>query len=76
MHPKAEAAVHDARAVLALVTSLRDSVVELHRLNVVTSHVLEAVEAMHAEALKACHLVTTAGAMLKHAERPERVRPW
>jgi len=72
MHPKAEAAHHDARALLALSTSLRDAAVELHAARVITSHVVEAVEAMHAEALRACHLVTTATAMLRHAERPPK----
>lgn len=69
MPPVAEAAHHDARALLALSTSLRDSVVALGRERLVTSHVVEAVEAMHAEALRACHLVTTATALLRHGER-------
>jgi hypothetical protein len=69
-NPKHEAADHDARALLALSRSLRDNVVSLPR-GEVSSHVVEAVEAMHAEVLRASHLVSTWAAMQRNYERPQ-----
>lgn len=72
MKSEAEAAEHDARALLALSKSLRDNVVKLESLRELSSHIREAVEAAHAENLRASHLVTTWASLQRNAERPPK----
>lgn len=70
MDAKAEAAEHDARALLALSKSLVDNVRAMKPLP--PERLLESVETAHAEVLRASHLVTCWTVSLRHSERNGR----